>query len=105
MSYENIATVEQFRQLDPDQQKECLADQRVRIQQRLDEAYDRATAERMLERQLVPHISFKPTPPPEPNRIEVAPPSGDSEQAARNFFRQFPETRSIRIGDTIYERK
>ena len=91
--------LETFRTLTPDQQRETLQEMHQRIQENYRAAFDELCVHDQLEASLVPQIQFK-----SPSRVEISPPTGDPEQAARDFFRQFPDTKSIRIGNVLYER-
>jgi hypothetical protein len=90
--------VETFRALPADEQKAVLADMRRQANEKISDIVANELAG-YYESILVPSISFKT-----PSRIEVGPPAGDPDKAARDFFKQFPETRAIRIGNTLYER-
>ena len=104
MSYENVKTLEDFRALDTDQQRACLDERRQQFEDIVNRRVDETFSNRDLEKSLVPALRFKAA---EPKQVFIAPPvetGPDEENAARDFFRRFPSTRSIRIGDNIYER-
>lgn len=93
-------TKEEFLALPVEEQRTVLAEMKrqalARVREIVGEDLDADLAA-----QLVPRLSFKAA---TPSRVEISPPSGDPDEAARAFFRQFPATKSIRIGDTLYER-
>jgi len=90
MKFDHIVTVADFENLPEDQKQECF-----------DQKWKEVKERRELEQTLVPRLPIRPA---APQRVEVSSSTGDPDKAAREFFQRFPETREIRIGNTVYER-
>ena len=107
MSYEHVTTLEQFRALTPEQQKEAVQEKHANVRQRVEQSFDEVVARRQLEQALVPRLPIKSTarPEPQPERQVVGPPiSADPDSVIREFFKQNPDARQILLGNVLYER-
>ena len=107
MSYEHVTTLEQFRALTPEQQKEAVQEKQANVRQRVEQTFDDVVARQQLEQALVPRLPIKPAarPEPQPERQIVGPPiSGDPDSVVREFFKQNPDARQVLLGNILYER-
>jgi len=103
--FEHVTTLESFRRLDPKDQRACAEDKKAAVNHYIREYIDECFSNRELEKQLVPQISTRPAAPAQPEVVNLHPPvPEDIDSQARDFFRRFPETKEIRVGNTIYER-
>src|SRR5215475_12789174 len=106
MSYEHVTTLEQFRALTPEQQKEAVQEKQANVRQRVEQTFDEVVARRQLEQALVPRLNIKPDARPElqPERQIVGQLiSAAAESVVGEFFKQTADARQILLGNVLDE--
>jgi hypothetical protein len=99
-------TLAEFRALNPDEQRQVLADMDRRAREKIKESLDHFFLHEQLESELVPRIQFKKAPPTlEPLEIPLR--EGVSqEEHVRRIFRSDVGIKEVRCADgSIYQRK
>lgn len=97
-------TLDEFRQLGPEEQRTVLAEMRVqnadKIKAAVEEAVDRCLDRCEFEARLVPNIAFRPAPR---QTVNLDPPRM-SDAEVREKFRQDPNLKELTVGGVHYAR-
>lgn len=93
-------TLDEFRQLSPEDQQQTLADLRRRKEDRIREAVDLAIDRYQWHSKLVPTIAFQPTPR---QTLNLDPPPMSDEEV-REKFRRDPNLKELITGGIRYAR-
>jgi hypothetical protein len=102
--YEHIQTIDQFRELAEPDQIAAAAERKAQAQQRIENIFDEVAQRHEVEQLLVPKLPIRRA-APSAEVVNLHPPvPEDIDSQVRDFFRRNPETREIRVGNTVYER-